>query len=97
MPASTEEVNKYVQDWADHSGEPLITFDGLEGAIIGVATTHTQPTRVVYSFTAIIKILMESGIDDYDGAVEYFDFNINQLWAGENTPSIIYDGTDDGP
>jgi hypothetical protein len=95
MTPTTKELVEYVQDWADFSEEPLITFDGLDEAILGIARVHTQPTRVVYSFMGIIKILMENGIDDYDEAVEYFDFNISQLWAGDNTPAIMYDGTAD--
>lgn len=89
------EMTEYVQMWADHSGEPLITFDGLDEAIVGISTVHTQPTRVVYSFVTIIQILMESGIESYEEAVEYFDFNIAGLWATENTPAILYTGDDD--
>lgn len=76
--------------WAEELEEDLVAFDGLDDAVIGVAQVHTQPSRVVYSFEKIIEILMSGGLN-YEDAVEYFEFNIACLWAGENTPAIVYD------
>lgn len=88
-----KEINEYIQKWADYTGEPLITYDGLEDAAMGIVTVHTQPTRVVYSFSKIIEVLMRDSEMNYEEAIEYFDFNINGAWVGERTPAIFYDGT----
>ncbi len=77
-------------DWAEESEEPLITFDGLDDAIVGITQVHTQVSRVSYSFDKIMEILMEDG-SSYEDALDYFEFNIACLWAGEHTPSILYD------
>lgn len=84
-----------IVDWGEELEEDLITFDGMDDAIIGIVQVHTLPTRVAYSYTAIIEILMEQDMD-YEGAVEYFEFNIGCLWAGDHTPAILYDAGDPG-
>lgn len=82
-----------VADWGEELEEPLITFDGLDEAIIGIVQVHTQPSRVAYSYSTIIDLLEFKGMS-YEEAIEYFDFNIGCLWAGDNTPAIVYDAGD---
>lgn len=90
MALSTREKLAF---WAEELEEDLIQFDGLEDAVVGVAQVHTQPSRIVYSFDKIIEILMDDGMTE-DDAIEYFEFNIACLWAGENTPTILYSISD---
>ncbi len=80
-----------VIDWAEETEEPLITFDGLDGAIVGITQVHTQVSRVAYSFDKIMEILVDDGETSYEDALDYFEFNIACLWAGEYTPAILYD------
>jgi len=89
MTVTKEQIDEY----AEFMDEPLVLFDGLEGAIVGIGKTHTQPSRVIYSVSKVIEILMEDGID-HDEAWEHFGFNIECLWAGPHTPILLYDSID---
>lgn len=83
-------VKEFVQNWSDYSKEPLVTFDGLDEAVIGVVQTHGTLTRVTYSFSKIIEILMNKGLD-YEQALSYYANEIETLWVGENTPAVLYE------
>ena len=72
----------------------LIQFDGLEDALLGVVEVHTKPPRLCYSFNGIIDVLMGRDGMTFEEAVEFFEFNIACLWAGEGTPAILYETTD---
>ena len=82
-----------IAEWAMELEEDLIAFDGLDDAVIGIVQVHTQPSRVAYSYEKIVEILMDQDMT-YEEAVEYFDFNIGCLWAGENTPAIVHSAGD---
>lgn len=66
-----------------------IVFDGLEEAMIGVGGQTTQ-RLAVYSVRKIMELLKQKHGDEQT-AQEWFDFNIATLWAGENTPILVYD------
>lgn len=66
----------------------IITLDGLDDAIIGIAERCAEPPRLVYDRDLIIMILMKDDMDEED-AVDYFYFNILGLWAGDTTPMIL--------
>lgn len=63
----------------------LITYDGLNDAIIGVGTIN-QNLRVVYDEPLVIEMLQDQLGLEYLEAVEYFEFNISGMYVGENTP-----------
>ena len=86
MTASRETIDQ----WADDTGEPLVVFDGLDDAIVGIMQSYTKPTRVIYSYDKIITLLINQGMS-YDEALDYFGFNIECLYAGPHTPGILYD------
>lgn len=80
----------WAEQWVDdNEAHGVMLFDGLDDAIMGISTVYTRPTRIVYSYNKIIEILMRDM--PYEDAVEYFDFNISCLWAGEGTPAILYE------
>lgn len=43
----------------------------------------------VYSVRKIIEVLQRDM--SYKDAVEWFDYNIACLWAGDDTPILVYD------
>lgn len=65
----------------------FVVLTGLDAAIIGVDDQHT---RLVYSVSAIIDILMEQGMGD-DEAREYYDYNIFGLHLNEGMPILCDD------
>jgi hypothetical protein len=71
--------------------EDAITFDGLDGAIIGTGGQYPNDGLVVYSANRIMDLLMKDMDVNYEGACEWFDHNIACLYAGEGTPIIVYE------
>lgn len=61
----------------------LLFADGFDDAIIGVHTG--SPARLIYSVTKCLAILKEGGMDTEE-AIEYFDFNVEGSYVGEQTP-----------
>lgn len=72
--------------------EELLSADGFEDAIIGVAYDKTTSVyRLVYSITLCIDILMNRDKMTYDEAFEYFEFNVEGAYVGEKTPIWVDD------
>ena len=67
-----------------------VIFDGLNDAIIGMGSQSGKDSLLIYSAKKIIKLLVKGGMK-VDEAKEYYDFNIQGLWAGEMTPIIMED------
>ena len=62
-----------------------IKFDGLDDAIIGVTASDN---KIVYSADRILTLL-QSDMSAED-ALEFMEFNIIGLYAGEGTPIIVW-------
>ena len=63
----------------------LTTASGLDDAIIGVGVRCGQPPIVVYAIDQIIEILMDRDGMTNAEAVEFFEYNIESVWAGNCT------------
>lgn len=70
----------------------MLKADGLDEAIIGVASRCGQPDLIAYSVTKCIEVLMRDGVS-YEEALEHFDFNVAGAWVGPETPVWVYDNT----
>ena len=70
--------------------EDMISFDGLEGALIGVCEIHSLAPRLIYSWDRCVKIFMEREGWTHEEAIEWMDFNVTCLWAGESTPAFLH-------
>ena len=66
----------------------LLTADGFDDAVIGVASDNS---KVVYSADKVIGILKDrDGMTD-DEALEYFEYNIAGSYVGPSTPLFVWD------
>jgi hypothetical protein len=75
-----------------YSDEELLSADGFENAVIGVAYDKTTSTyKLVYSRSQCIKVLMDRDKMTYEEASEYFDFNVEGAYVGEGTPIYVDD------
>ena len=61
--------------------------DGFDDSIIGYDTKGS----VIYSINSILGTLVNRYCMDYDGAQEYFRFNIECAYIGEYTPIYMYE------
>lgn len=71
----------------DHNPDAVF-FDGMDSAIVGLARQQFKPALVVYDYDLLVKACQEQGMDE-EGAREFVDFNIVNLWAGPGTPLIL--------
>ena len=69
--------------------EDVLLIDGFDEAIIGLTNRINTPTLAVYSWEAIVNILVERDGLSLDDAMEYVDFNILGAWVGERTPIVV--------
>lgn len=64
----------------------MLIADGYDDAIIG----QTTKGLVVYNIAAIIELLMERDGMTEEEALEFFDFNIDGSYMGDQTPIFIF-------
>ena len=68
-------------------GEDILIADGFDDAVIGIEEISR---RLIYSITKCLEILESQGMPDED-ALEYFYFNVQGSYVGENTPIFCFD------
>jgi len=82
-----EEINEQLAEME----ETALTADGFDDAILGIETSMNSKPRVVYSMTECINILMERDGMSYIDALEYFSYNVEGAYMGEQTPIWVDD------
>jgi hypothetical protein len=75
-------LSKILENYPD---EGFLKADGFDAAIIGVSSDY----RLVYSIEKIIEILVSRNNWTHEDAAEYFFFNIEGSYVGEQTPIFI--------
>lgn len=70
------------------SEEETLLLDGLDAALVGLGRIQTGPPLAVYSQTRILEALEAQGMDE-DEALEWFLFNVQGAYVGEQTPLIM--------
>ena len=81
MTISIDDINE--------QAEGAVLLDGLNDAIIGIVEEFGNGPRILYSKNKVLQIL-----EDRDGmttleAVEFYDYNIIGLYAGEQNPVFL--------
>jgi len=69
--------------------EELLKADGFDDAIIGVGRKKGSEDSIVYSYDKCVEILMERDEMDYEGAVEFMEFNVVDAYVGPRTPIFV--------
>jgi hypothetical protein len=67
--------------------ENLLLADGFEKAFLGIGRQFGKPLAI-YDKEKCLEILMEDGMD-YEEAVDYFSFNVEGSYVGEQTPIFL--------
>lgn len=63
--------------------------DGFDDAILGLASQHTKKPIVIYDRQKCIEILVERDGMTHEEAEEFFCFNTECAWVGEQTPMFL--------
>lgn len=75
-------LTKILENYPD---EEFLKADGFDAAIIGVSSDY----RLVYSIDKVIEILVSRNNWTHEDAADYFFFNIEGSYVGEQTPIFI--------
>lgn len=68
----------------------MLTADGFDKAVLGVATRCAHGDVVVYDYEKCVEVLMErDGMTDEE-AIEFMDFNVVGAYVGEGTPFFLH-------
>jgi len=71
----------------------VITFDGLDGAALGVAERFGLSPFLIYDYDMCINALENKSDQDaenrYLEAVEHFNYNVVGAYVGESTPGFL--------
>lgn len=78
-------INEY--DLDDYC-EGAIKLDGLDEAIIGIVEDF-HGAKILYSKEKILAILTQRDSMTMSEAIEFYDFNILGLYAGEQNPVFL--------
>ena len=81
--------HRVIKEQLAEENPEAILFDGLDEALIGHGNQYTKSKLAVYSVRKILEVLERSM--SYQSAQEWFDYNIACLWAGDETPILVYD------
>lgn len=86
--SATIKIRKIIEAHLNEEEEVLLA-DGYEEAFVGIARRFDGAPFAVYDRNKCIKILNEGGLNSEE-AEEYFQFNVEGAYMGENTPAFIH-------
>lgn len=78
---------KKKRELLDELGEEILLADGFEAALIGICRQFNKP-MALYDRKKCIEILVKRDGMTFEEANEYFSFNTEGAWMGENTPAF---------
>ena len=73
-------------------------WDDLDDALVGFTQIYLDGERVrtlVYSGGKIIDLLKNRDGMEWDDAMDYIDFNLDNAYIGKDTPLIVWPVTDE--
>jgi len=79
-----EMLDDYVDE--NYPDEDILIPDGFEEAFVGIATQFNKPIAI-FDRQMCIDILCKEM--SYEEAVEYFSYNVEGAYVGENTPAFL--------
>ena len=88
------EARKRLVHWIEDQGvlseeEGVILADGLESGFVGLASRFNK-TVAVYDRDLCIRALVENHGMTWEGAVEYFCFNVENAFVGDDGPVFLF-------
>lgn len=80
-----------IEDIIEIEGEDneILLADGFEDAYMGLARQFTKTPLAIYDRNKCIDILVNRDGMSEEEAEEYFQYNVEGAWVGENTPMFL--------
>lgn len=82
-------MKDFIEAYAESSETPLLTADGFDAAILGVAEGCSRPSVVIYDYDKCVAILMERDGMEEGEANKFMQFNVVGAYLGEHTPMFL--------
>jgi len=79
-----EILDNYVDE--NFPDEEILIPDGFEEAFVGIATQFNKPIAI-FNRQKCLEILCRDML--YEDAIEYFSYNVEGAFVGENTPAFL--------
>ena len=83
-----ELVERLERDYTPAILDDILLADGLEDALIGIASQFNT-VFAVYDSAKCIQILIERDGMSYEEASEFLEFNTLGAWVGKHTPAFM--------
>jgi len=77
-----------IEEWLEKREETVLLADGLDAAFLGIINRCGQKPVAIYDREQCIQTMAKDGMTR-DEAEEYFDFNTQGAWVGEQTPGYL--------
>jgi hypothetical protein len=77
-----------IDQFAEDRDLDILLADGFEEAFIGVVYRFGMEPVALYDRAKCIQILMERDGMTWEGAEEFFSFNVEGAWVGDRTPAF---------
>ena len=74
--------------WLQSREENILTPDGFDDALIGVAQVFNTLVAI-YDREKCLTILQQRDGMSYEDAEEFFEFNVQGAYVGEQTPGFL--------
>jgi hypothetical protein len=81
-------TKEFIDNYVDENfpDEEILIPDGFEEAFIGIAIQFTKPIAI-FDRQKCIEILCRDM--SYEEAIDYFSYNVQGSYVGENTPAFL--------
>lgn len=66
----------------------ILTCDGYEDSFLGIVERVGQQPLALYDKGKMLGTMMTRDKMTYEQALEFFDYNVKEAWAGEGTPAF---------
>ena len=73
----------------DSPEQSVLLADGFEDALIGVSEQFNGPPIAVYDRGKCIEILISRDGMSRESAEEFFSYNVQGAWVGDQTPAFL--------
>tara|TARA_R110000824_G_scaffold241573_2_gene430308 strand:- start:2077 stop:2436 length:360 start_codon:yes stop_codon:yes gene_type:complete len=85
----TETTNTLAERLLDLGIEGALVMDGFDDCVVGVLERFGMERVLLYDKDLVIQKLIDDGIDSYEGALEFYEYNQLGGWHGEQTPGFL--------
>lgn len=85
------DLRQMIEAWCEEHApdESILLADGFEGAFIGLGYNAGNEVRACYDIEQCIRIIMLQDELSYEDAADYFAFNVQVAYVGDQTPIFV--------